>query len=63
MHIKERIQNLTWMSDSTKQKAIIKLAAVKKKIGFPDKWKDFSGMEISKESYVQNLINCRKMVA
>ena len=57
---KERIQNLTWMSDSTKQKALIKLAAIKKKIGFPDKWKDFSGMEISKDSYVQNLINAGK---
>jgi len=57
---KERIQNLTWMSDSTKQKALIKLAAIKKKIGFPDKWKDFSGMDISKESYLQNLINADK---
>jgi putative endopeptidase len=57
---KERIENLTWMSDSTKQKALIKLAAIKKKIGFPDKWKDFSKMEISKESYVQNLINAGK---
>lgn len=54
---KERIQNLTWMSDSTKQKAVIKLEAIKKKIGYPDKWKDFSAMDIGKESYVQNLIN------
>ena len=57
---KERIQNLTWMSDSTKEKALIKLAAIKRKIGFPDKWKDFSGMEISDDSYVQNLINAGK---
>lgn len=54
---KDRIEKLTWMSDSTKQKALVKLAAIKKKIGYPDKWKDFSAMEISKESYVQNLIN------
>lgn len=54
---KERIQKLPWMSDSTKQKALIKLAAIKKKVGYPDKWKDFSAMEIGKESYVQNLIN------
>jgi putative endopeptidase len=57
---KERIENLTWMSDSTKQKALIKLAAIKKKVGFPDKWKDFSQMEISNGSYVQNLINAGK---
>lgn len=56
---KGRIEKLTWMSDSTKQKAIVKLEAIKKKIGYPDKWKDFSAMEISRESYVQNVINSR----
>lgn len=54
---KERIEKLTWMSDSTKQKALIKLAAIKKKVGYPDKWKDFSAMEISTDSYLQNVIN------
>ncbi len=57
---KERIKNLTWMSDSTKEKALVKLAAMKKKVGYPNKWKNFSAMEISKESYVQNMINARK---
>ncbi len=57
---KERIKNLTWMSDSTKQKALIKLAAMTKKVGYPDKWKDFSAMEISDESYVQNMINANQ---
>jgi putative endopeptidase len=53
----ERIKNLTWMNDSTKEKALAKLAAVKKKVGYPDKWKDFSAMQIGKESYFQNLVN------
>lgn len=57
---KERIQKLDWMTDSTKQKALIKLAAIKKKVGFPDKWKDFSAMEIGQESYLQNEINANK---
>jgi putative endopeptidase len=57
---KARIMNLTWMSDSTKQKALVKLAAIKKKVGYPDKWKDFSAMEIGNESYVQNIINGNK---
>ncbi len=57
---KSRIEKLTWMSDSAKQKAIVKLEAIKKKIGYPDKWKDFSAMEIGKESYVQNLITANK---
>ena len=56
---KERIEKLTWMSDSTKQKALIKLAAINKKIGYPDTWKDFSAMKIGRESYVQNLINSK----
>ncbi len=55
--LKERIEKLTWMSDSTKAKAFEKLATIKKKVGYPEKWKDFSAMEIGKESYVQNLIN------
>ncbi|MBI5857336.1 MAG: M13 family metallopeptidase [Sphingobacteriales bacterium] len=55
--LKERIGKLTWMSDSTKAKAYAKLAAIKKKVGYPDKWKDFSTMEIGKESFVQNQIN------
>jgi putative endopeptidase len=54
--LRERIVQLTWMSDSTKQMAYGKLAAMKKKVGYPDKWKDFSGMKIGRESYLQNLI-------
>jgi putative endopeptidase len=45
------------MSDSTKAKAYIKLAAMKKKVGYPDKWKDFSAMDIGTDSWVQNSIN------
>jgi putative endopeptidase len=57
---KERIEKLTWMSDSTKQKALVKLAAIKKKVGYPNKWKDFSAMDISTENYLQNVINANK---
>ncbi len=55
--LKERIGKLSWMGDSTKQKAYAKLAAIKKKVGYPDKWKDFSTMEIGRESYLQNQVN------
>lgn len=54
---KARIEKLDWMTDSTKQKAFAKLAAIKKKVGYPDKWKDFSDMKIGTESYVQNMMN------
>lgn len=45
------------MSDSTKQKALVKLNAITKKVGYPDQWKDFSTMKISRESYLLNQIN------
>lgn len=52
---KERIQQLTWMSDSTKQKAYSKLAGITKKVGYPDKWKDFSTLDIDRGPYVLNM--------
>src|SRR4030095_16851538 len=55
--LRERITNLSWMGDSTKQKAYAKLAAITKKVGYPDKWKDYSAMTISNESYLQNIMN------
>jgi len=54
---KERIDKLSWMSDSTKQKALLKLNAIAKKIGYPDKWKDYSSVEIAKDDLIQNLKN------
>lgn len=53
---KLRIQKLDWMSDSTKQKAQAKLVSIKKKVGYPDKWKDFSAMKIGTASYAQNMM-------
>ena len=53
----ESIKNLEWMSDATKQQALKKLDAFGVKIGYPDKWKDYSALEISRQSYYQNLIN------
>jgi putative endopeptidase len=52
---KERIQKLTWMSDSTKQKALNKLAHINKKVGYPDKWKDFSALKIDRGPFVLNM--------
>lgn len=52
-----RIKNLEWMSDVTKQKALDKLHAFTPKIGYPVKWKTYDGLEISRESFFQNLRN------
>ena len=53
--LKIRIEKLDWMSDSTKQKALYKLSKITKKVGYPDKWKDFSAMNIKEQSYHQNI--------
>lgn len=53
---KTHIQNLPWMSAATKEKALVKLASVRKKVGYPDKWRDYSSMNISRSSYVENVI-------
>ena len=54
----KHIENLDWMSDSTKMRAQEKLAAFTVKIGYPDKWKDYSSMEIDpKLSYYENMHN------
>ena len=53
----ERIKALDWMSDETKAKALNKLDSINVKVGYPDKWKDYSGLDITKESFFQNFHN------
>ncbi len=56
----ESINALDWMSDSTKKSAQVKLAAFTPKIGFPDKWEDYSALEIDGNDLVGNVIRARK---
>lgn len=56
----DRIKKLDWMSDTTKAKALVKLASVKHKIGYPDKWTDYSTMLISKDSYFNNVLQAKR---
>lgn len=51
----ERIRNLEWMSDSTKAQAIEKLNAFYVKVGYPDKWRDYTDLHIEKDSYWANV--------
>lgn len=54
----KHIENLSWMSDETKKKALEKLAAFTVKIGYPDKWKDYSEIVIDpSKSYMENVYN------
>ncbi|MBR5625859.1 MAG: M13 family metallopeptidase [Alphaproteobacteria bacterium] len=52
----ERIDNLEWMSDTTKAKATEKLSTFKAKIGYPDKWRDYSKLEIKNDSLWANVM-------
>lgn len=53
---RERIKDLTWMSDSTKEKALKKLNSITTKVAFPDKWKDYSKLSVSRDSYMKNVL-------
>jgi putative endopeptidase len=56
----ERIKALSWMGDSTKVKAIEKLKSYIIKIGYPDKWRDYSDLNISKDSYYADIQRAQK---
>lgn len=53
----ERIKALDWMSDTTKAKALDKLSKMSKKVGYPDKWKDYSALVVGRNSYCENVMN------
>ncbi|ASU35952.1 M13 family metallopeptidase [Mucilaginibacter xinganensis] len=57
---KDRIEKLDWMSAETKKHALEKLAAFTKKIGYPDKWKKYDDVEISKDAYYANMVSVGK---
>ena len=54
--LKTRIENLEWMSPETKEQALVKWASFTPKIGYPDKWRDWSGLQTSRDSFVANLM-------
>lgn len=58
--MKIRIENLAWMSSATKLEALEKLNAMNFKIGYPDIWKDYSGISITKNSYLLNVLEASK---
>jgi putative endopeptidase len=54
--LKLRIENLAWMSPETKKKAMEKWASFTPKIGYPDKWRDWSGLATTRDSYLGNVL-------
>ena len=55
-----RINKLDWMSDSTKTQAKEKLHFFTEKIGYPDKWRDYSNVEVKRDAYFENRLSANK---
>ena len=56
----DSIKNLEWMSEETKEQALIKLSKFTPKVGYPDKWRDYSSLEVSADDLVGNIRNARQ---
>jgi putative endopeptidase len=56
----ERMKKYDWMSDETKTQALRKLNAIIPKIGYPDKWRDFSSVDIKSNDYLGNILRIRQ---
>jgi putative endopeptidase len=52
--LRDDLKTLDWMSPETRQKAIEKLEAIRPKIGYPDKWRDYSKFRVTRESFIEN---------
>ncbi|HWS90605.1 MAG TPA: M13 family metallopeptidase [Pyrinomonadaceae bacterium] len=53
--LRDDIPTLQWMSEATRKSALDKLAAFKQKIGYPDRWRDYSALKVERASHVENL--------
>jgi putative endopeptidase len=53
--MRERIRQLDWMSQSTKQQALVKLAGIRNKIGYPDKWRDYGSIKLTPDDFAGNI--------
>jgi endothelin-converting enzyme/putative endopeptidase len=54
--MQQEIEQLDWMSEGTKKQAVLKLHAVRNKIGYPDKWRDYSALTIAPDDYLGNVV-------
>jgi putative endopeptidase len=55
----DRLHTLEWMSDSTRSAALVKLRAIRKKIGYPDKWRDYSQLTVDRGPYIGNAMRAQ----
>lgn len=55
--MRHSLETRQWMSDATRVQGLTKLAAIRVKIGYPDKWRDWSGLEVRRDSYAANRLH------
>jgi putative endopeptidase len=60
--MRDDILSRPWMSDDTKEKAMAKIATFNPKIGYPEKWKDYSHVEVRRDAFFEDMIAGRKFV-
>jgi endothelin-converting enzyme/putative endopeptidase len=58
--LQQDIKTLPWMTDATRQQALIKLAAIRNKIGYPDKWRDYSKLSITPDDALANFLHAHE---
>jgi endothelin-converting enzyme/putative endopeptidase len=55
--MEQRIRGLDWMSPETKREALVKLHGIRNKIGYPDKWRDYSSVTITRDDFIGDIRN------
>jgi predicted metalloendopeptidase len=58
--LRDDISTLSWMGPQTRQQALTKLDAIRNKIGYPDKWRDYSALKIDRGAYVENVFRAHR---
>jgi putative endopeptidase len=58
--LRDDLATLSWMSDATRKRAAAKLEAFTRKIGYPDKWRDYSAMKVARSSYLTNVTSAQR---
>ena len=53
--LRSDIETLPWMSEPTRKEALAKLSAIRLKVGYPDKWRDYSAYHVVRGPYIENL--------
>lgn len=60
--LRHELQNLSWMTPATREAALKKLDKIEERVGFPDKWWDYSKLQVNRDGYVQNVMHANQFL-